>query len=112
MVHRIAVATSDGKMVNQHFGHARHFLIVDVYQDGNYKVVGRRDCIPACGLDDGTNRMDAVISAISDCSAVLVSRIGFSSMDRLRKKGILPLVMPGYIKEAVEAFFNDFVAKK
>ncbi|WP_026486047.1 NifB/NifX family molybdenum-iron cluster-binding protein [Caldanaerobius polysaccharolyticus] len=113
MVHRIAVATSDGKMVNEHFGHARHFLIIDIYQDGNYEVVGIRDCIPACGFgDDGKDRMETVISAISDCNAVMVSRIGFSSMDRLRKRGILPLVMPGYIKDAIEAFFNDFVAKR
>ncbi|MGF7396442.1 NifB/NifX family molybdenum-iron cluster-binding protein [Thermoanaerobacterium thermosaccharolyticum] len=33
MIHRIAIASRDGKMVNEHFGHARRFIIVDLYDD-------------------------------------------------------------------------------
>lgn len=39
MSYKIAIATSDGKFVNQHFGRANQFLIVELKGDGSYEVL-------------------------------------------------------------------------
>ncbi|MBP2045245.1 NifB/NifX family molybdenum-iron cluster-binding protein [Methanobacterium aggregans] len=45
---RVAVASSDGKYVNQHFGHAGQFLIFDVDRSGNYEFLELRENVPSC----------------------------------------------------------------
>lgn len=50
MNYRIAVATSDGKQVDTHFGHASSFLILEVDEDtGSYEDVEERAVNAACG---------------------------------------------------------------
>ena len=48
---RIAVASSDGKMVNEHFGRATQFLVMDVH-DGKIELVEARESAPACGTSE------------------------------------------------------------
>ena len=39
MSFRVAVANNDGKYVNQHFGKAEQFLIVEVKDDGEFEFI-------------------------------------------------------------------------
>ena len=39
MSFKVAVASSDGKYVNQHFGMAQQFLIFEIDDEGNYKFL-------------------------------------------------------------------------
>jgi len=101
---RIAVASSDGKVVNQHFGKATRFLILET--DGKkIKVLEVRENNPACGsLEYGGHEedsMDRSISLIHDCDAVLCSRIGGGAAEELIRRGIEPVEAPGYIQENV-----------
>ena len=41
---RLAIATSDGFAVNEHFGHAKFFRIYDIAADG-YSFVDVRDAV-------------------------------------------------------------------
>ena len=45
--YKIAVATSDGIVVNQHFGHADKFYIYEI-QDDIFTKVEVRQTAPAC----------------------------------------------------------------
>lgn len=47
MAYKIAVASSDGKQVDLHFGGAAFFHIYDVADDGSFTAAGRRSCPPA-----------------------------------------------------------------
>ena len=50
---RVAVASSDGKYINQHFGHAHQFLIFDVQGEHDYKFLGNsRTLLPSCNGGD------------------------------------------------------------
>ncbi|MDR0672002.1 MAG: dinitrogenase iron-molybdenum cofactor biosynthesis protein, partial [Oscillospiraceae bacterium] len=72
----VAIATTDGKFVNEHFGRARYFYVVALDKAG-HRLVERRDVPPVCdgGMHDDS-ALDAVVALLADCRAVLVSRIG------------------------------------
>ena len=56
---RLAVATSDGFTVNEHFGHAKFFRVYDINQSG-YDFIEVRDAVAACQqtLGHDTTRLD------------------------------------------------------
>ncbi len=84
----VAVATKGGGMVNRHFGHATEFMIYEVNAD-QAQFVGHRKIEQYCHGGDGEdNNLTGIIRAISDCKAVLVSKIGDCPMKRLREAGI------------------------
>ncbi len=101
---RVAVVSSDCKVINQHFGKAPRFLIFEV-DCGKIRFIEARKTIPLCGsaeyghADDALNR---TISLISDCEAVLCARIGSSAEEELRKNGIKPIESPYFIQEALK----------
>ncbi|MFZ3384437.1 MAG: NifB/NifX family molybdenum-iron cluster-binding protein [Candidatus Methanoperedens sp.] len=104
---KLAIASSDGKVINQHFGKATRFLIIE--SDGEeIKVVEVRKNTPACGsLEYGGHADDSLygsISIISDCYAVLCSRIGGGAAEELLRRGVEPVEAPGFIKENVLAY--------
>ncbi len=46
---RMAIASSDGKVVNQHFGRANKFFIIDVNkEDMTFKFIETRTAFPVC----------------------------------------------------------------
>ncbi len=104
---KMAIASSDGKVINQHFGKARKFIVIE-FDGENIKVLDVRENKPACGsLEYGghaDNVLDKSISLISDCDAVLCSRIGGGASEGLLSRGIEPVEAPGFIEENVLAY--------
>jgi len=104
---RIAVASSDGKMVDQHFGKATRFLILDV-NDGAIELVEVRKNEPACGSPEygghDDNTLARAAALIADCEAVLCSRIGIGAQEELRSQGIEPLEIGDFIEAAVQGY--------
>lgn len=104
---KMAVASSDGKVINQHFGKARRFIIIESDGEG-IKVLEVRENAPACGtLEYGGHEDDALdrsISLIGDCDAVLCSRVGGGAAEALLSRGIEPVEAPGFIEENVLAY--------
>ncbi len=104
---KMAVASSDGKVINQHFGKARKFIIIE--SDGDLiKVLETSENKPSCGtLEYGGHADDALeksVSLISDCDAVLCSRIGGGAAEGLQSMGIEPVEAPGFIEENALAY--------
>jgi predicted Fe-Mo cluster-binding NifX family protein len=109
MSYKIAFASSDGKVVNQHFGRTRQFLIVEI--DGkDYKYVETRVNEPACQDFQHTEEaMDKAIELISDCKAVFVARIGQGALARVEGKGIKGIEAPYFIEDILEKVLNSKV---
>lgn len=102
MSYRVGIASSDGKYVNQHFGHATQFLIFEI-ADGGYRFVELRSNEPSCNREDpNENAHDRVIENLKDCRAVIVSQIGPGAVARLRSAGIEAWVIPDFIDEVLE----------
>lgn len=103
MSYKIAVASTDGKVVNQHFGKADYFYIVEVDDAKKYKLAEIRELSPVCqggSHDDGA--MHQNIHALADCRYVLVSNIGQKAENDLESHGISAYVIPDFIDAALQ----------
>ena len=59
---RVAIATTDGKVINEHFGRAKAFYIVDLSENG-YSYVETRVISPCCKSGEHSESdFDKVIS--------------------------------------------------
>jgi predicted Fe-Mo cluster-binding NifX family protein len=100
---RVAVVSSDGKVINQHFGKASRFLIFDI--EDKIKLLEERKNIPVCGTaDDGhtDNAINRTISLIKDCDIVLCAKIGGRAEEKLKKYGIKSIETPYFICDALK----------
>jgi predicted Fe-Mo cluster-binding NifX family protein len=81
MSYRVAVTTRDGKVVQEHFGHARHFHIVEITDEG-YCYLETREVEPPCDgaapheMPHDATRFGTVIELLRDCDAIVTAQIG------------------------------------
>lgn len=99
---RIAVATSDGIVVNQHFGRADKFRIYDIHHDNSIDFKEERaiDSVCQAGIHDNL-KMKETVNCFADCKYVLASRIGQGAINALEHSGINPMELPGVIEESI-----------
>ena len=105
MSHKVAIASSDGKFVNQHFGRAQQFLIVELKDDGSYDVLELRKNTPSCN-PSGESTTEDTIKIISDVDGVLVSQVGRGAADKLIAHGIQPIIIPMLIDDALKKIYE------
>lgn len=102
----IAIASTDGETVNEHFGRAARFLIYDVTQ-GSQSLITVRDVEPWSTGDKShafdQERFDKVMEAIKDCRMVYCSKIGERPREELEKHGITAIVG----KMAIQSIFSE-----
>ncbi|NJL09688.1 MAG: hypothetical protein HC908_04210 [Calothrix sp. SM1_7_51] len=105
----VAVATKGSGLVNQHFGHAKEFQIYEV--DGNeVNFVGHRKVGHYCLGGYGENAtLENIIETISDCKAVLVSKVGESPKEKLLKAGIEAFETFDMIEKAALEFYEQYL---
>jgi len=105
---RLAVATSDGFTVNEHFGHAKFFRVYDINQSA-YDFIEVRDAVAACQhrLGHDTTRFDKIIELLSDCDALLVQKIGEGAAAYLIAKNVRVFEVSGSIDAVLEKFIED-----
>ena len=100
---RVAVASSDGKFINQHFGHAKQFLVFDLNDQGKFEFLELRENVPTCsGGNHTSDAMEDTLDLIKDTNIVLISQIGPGASQFLLSNGIQPFMIPSYIDEALE----------
>lgn len=107
---RIAIASNDGVNVNEHFGRAAFFRIYDVNADG-HNFVEVRDAVAACQkqrVHSKTN-FDLTLDLLSDCEAILVSRIGEGAAAYIISKGIRVFEVSGNIDAVLDRLVLDKV---
>lgn len=109
MKYRVAVASTDGKVVNQHFGRAEEFYIIEVDLAGpdTLRCIEKRKVNVVCeGGDHDDKRLEEAISGIDDCGYVIVSRIGNRAEQKAESHGIRVFELPGIIQESVTEMIN------
>ncbi|MEN9208243.1 MAG: nitrogenase cofactor biosynthesis protein NifB [Gloeomargarita sp. GMQP_bins_120] len=105
----VAVASKGGGLVNQHFGHAKEFLIYEV--DGaSVNFVGHRKVAQYCQGGYGEEAtMEHILAAIADCQGVLCSKIGACPQEKLRQRGIEPFEDYDAIDVVARKFYSKFL---
>ena len=106
-IEKIAVASSDGIVVNRHFGHAAQFYIYEIIGD-DAKLLEVRKVEPVC---QGGNH-DENIDKIGDCSYLLVSKIGYQAAAIAEQRGVIPYEIPGIIEDSIQQLLNYVKIKK
>ena len=100
---RIAVVSSDGVAVDEHFGKADHFLIFDV--DETLRLVEKRTIEPLSVGDPNhpfdTQKFDRISSRLKDCSKVYMTRIGETPAAKLKAMNIEPVIYTGAIADII-----------
>ena len=99
---RVAVASMEGVLVNQHLGEASKLLIYEK-KDGRISLLEARTT-----PEDGTGfaRWEELTRMLGDCSTLLVSGIGENPKRALNNSGIHVLEVEGVIEDAVQAVFS------
>jgi MoaA/NifB/PqqE/SkfB family radical SAM enzyme len=110
-----AVASKNGMLVDQHFGHASAFHIYR-YENGKVEFIERREvsqychgkgnCGPGAGSAPGGRGelLNSIIETITGCTGVIAVRIGDEPLRRLKEKGIHFFMTYNYAAEAVKEF--------
>jgi predicted Fe-Mo cluster-binding NifX family protein len=106
---RIAVTSADGVLINQHFGHAKWFFIIDIEKDGSYVVAERRAVEPWCKGDNDASADKTPAEYLHDCTAVITARIGPPAMKKLELAGIKVFEHISSIEEAVKKIAAYYV---
>ena len=100
----IAVASKDGREINQHFGHAERFLIFDVEQD-EARLVDEKKVERYCSYDQDhplrAHILEAIAEALMDCRAIVCAQIGQGPQMEMERLGIDTFVADGEIKPAL-----------
>jgi nitrogen fixation protein NifB len=110
----MAVATTGGGVVNQHFGHAREFLIYEA-SSRDVRFIGHRKVDLYCSggdtCGDAETALAKTVRTLSGCEAVLCSKIGYEPWEMLEDAGITPngehAMEP--IEDAVAAVYREMV---
>ncbi|MDT4332531.1 nitrogenase cofactor biosynthesis protein NifB [Methylomonas sp. MED-D] len=111
----MAIATSGQGVINQHFGHAKEFLIYEASPDGVRFMSHRKTDLYCSGDEtcgDGESVLQRTIRALEGCEVVLCSKIGYEPWDMLEQAGIVPngehAMEP--IEDAVMAVYKELAA--
>jgi len=100
--YKIAVASTDGIVVNQHFGRADKFLIIEADDGGNYKFIEIRTVEPICSSrEHDDKKLLETLKRIQDCRYLLVSKIGMVASAKAEQIGITPMEIPDMIENSI-----------
>lgn len=87
MSYKIAIASSNGESVNQHFGQSKNFLIYQISKDG---VIFLEDRSVAHEASDSRHddQLPYLADQIQDCNAIFVLKIGMKASRYLYQRNI------------------------
>lgn len=99
--YKVAVASTDGETINQHYGRASQFYIYSIDEEG-YDLLEIRKTAPAC-KDGAHSEAELKQSAqnLKDCRYIIVSRIGSGAAAVLTSVGLTAMELPGTIDDAM-----------
>ncbi|WP_373963874.1 nitrogenase cofactor biosynthesis protein NifB [Kosakonia sacchari] len=93
----VAVASTQGELIDCHFGHADRFRIYSLSAAGAVLVNERftpKYCQGSdnCEPPESDARLDTVLDLLADVKAVFCARIGYEPWQKLQSRGIQPCV--------------------
>lgn len=88
MSYKIAIASSNGESVNQHFGQAENFLIYEITKEKVHFIVDRHVEKASEGTEHSEEGLIRLADQLQDCKAVFVSKIGMKASRYLYQRNI------------------------
>ena len=92
---KVAITSSDGAVIDQHFGHCSEFRIAEIESSGQWKIAEVRKTERTCNnFSHSEAHVQEVVKLLSDCRYLLTYRIGFYPYSLFRSRGIDCLETP------------------
>ncbi|MDR3313710.1 MAG: dinitrogenase iron-molybdenum cofactor biosynthesis protein [Oscillospiraceae bacterium] len=105
---RVALASSDGKVVNQHFGRAEVFYILDIGEQITF--VEARKTQPLCNdFGHDANALAASVALLGDCQAVFAAKVGVGAAQALFAAGLRVFEAPGAVLADIKEHLHEAV---
>jgi predicted Fe-Mo cluster-binding NifX family protein len=109
-----AIASRDGRLVDQHFGHAEEFYIY-AWDNGQVNLKERRPILQFCrGKEncfvDHENKLERLTETLEDCDGVISLRIGDAPRSLLESRGIRVYMTYNKVEDAVRAASEQYKA--
>ena len=100
---RIAVVSTDGTNVNDHFGMAKRFLIYDCNDKTTLMEERQTESLSVGDPDHpfDAERFGRIAALLKDCSKIYVTQIGEVPASKLKELGIEPVIYEGPIANIV-----------
>jgi nitrogen fixation protein NifB len=110
----MAVTSKGMGVINEHFGHAREFLIYQASATG-VKFIGHRKADHYCSGSEecgAETRIEQIIRVLEGCEAVLCAKIGIEPWRTLEQAGITPNGEHAFenIEHAVMTVYQEMIA--
>ena len=103
---RIAVASSNGKDVDLHFGKARSICIFDFDEEGNNKTFVERRTVE---FESGQkHQWMKTLNTIGDCDVVICVQSGFKSKFGIEEAGLKLVEDEGSIDEVLNRYIDHY----
>lgn len=104
---QVAVASTDGKVINEHFGRAKEFHIFAI-ENGSFRFVRSKQVNPVCnGGEHSQNDFDAVADALAGSKAIIVAKIGDGAANYMESRGFEIFEAPYPIELVLEKIISD-----
>ncbi|MBQ7264982.1 MAG: dinitrogenase iron-molybdenum cofactor biosynthesis protein [Firmicutes bacterium] len=104
---KIALASSDGIVVNKHFGRASSFYIYDIEEGKEPNYIETRLVTPICETGEhDENKLEENLLSLKDCSNIIAVRIGPGARAKAEQMGINCFEIPGLIPQAIDKLQN------
>jgi predicted Fe-Mo cluster-binding NifX family protein len=102
---RVAAASDNGALVDQHFGYATHFRIYEIDERGETRYIETRETPSWCKNTEAqasaSEPFEAALALLHDCQIVLANRFGPCAANALSDKGISYYEYDGAIDNAL-----------
>jgi nitrogen fixation protein NifB len=98
----VAVASSNGRTVDTHLGHAREFRIYG-RDAGLVGLIGTR---PAPEPGGGAARWEGLAEILSDCAYLLVASVGQKPREILAARGLTVVEAEGWVASLVQQLYG------
>lgn len=115
---KVAVASTDGVSISQHFGRSRCFLVFATAEgklagrevrDNTYTAHARGECGDDGRHHDQPHSHADIIAALHDCQVVLCGGMGWRAAEELAANGIRPVMVDPALapEQAVQDLLDD-----
>ena len=100
---KVAVATTDGITINEHFARASEFIVYDVSADGTYTQV-EKITVKELDGEDPHELLDNTVKLLEGVETVLAAQIGPRAVKALQIRGIIGFGIGGSVDSALKSY--------
>lgn len=101
---KIAVSSTDGVLINEHFGRAKQFYIYEITENEEVKFIELRENAPTCTGDYNHGQIEEAAKLLSDVNVVLTFHIGPTATKILQSQGVNVYTLTGPIEKALNTY--------